>query len=123
MMLTPQHVAAKVGEGPQKKSGFTDFESYPSFYEHTHIEILRAKELMDAMGLRSAIMVSSPYHMARIRMISRKVFGEQARLLAYVPTRFERVPESLRGRRRADWMFIASEVIKICWFSLYSTLI
>lgn len=68
---------------------------YPGFYEHTHIEVLHAKETMDAMALKSAMMVSSPYHMGRIRIMSKKVFGEQSRHLSYVPTRYESSPTTL----------------------------
>src|SRR5574341_748616 len=47
---------------------------YEVYYEKTHVEALEAKMMMDDLGLVSAIMVSSPYHMRRIRMISRNVF-------------------------------------------------
>ena len=96
------------------------FLSYPRFRENTHIEMLYAKKAMDAMGLRSAIMVSSPYHMERIRLIAGKVFGEQSRFISYVPTRYESDPVRLTDMDRHDWRFVISECIKICWFSLYS---
>jgi uncharacterized SAM-binding protein YcdF (DUF218 family) len=87
------------------------------------VEILLAKRTMNALGLKSAIMVSSPYHMKRIQMISRKVFGEQSRFISYVPTRFEQNPFVLRDMDRGAWMFVIHEFVKICWFSLYSPFI
>ena len=99
------------------------FGSYPAFYEHTHVEMLYAKKMMDAMGLRSAIMVSSPYHMKRISILARSVFGEQSRLFLYVPTPYESDPIHLRDMGRKNWRFVMSEYIKICWFQLYSPFI
>jgi hypothetical protein len=99
------------------------FKGYPGFYENTHVEVLHAKNMMNAMGLKSAIMVSSPYHMRRIRMISKKVFGEQSRYFSYVPTRYESYPIDLRDMDRVDWMFVIQEYLKICWFRLYSPFI
>jgi len=96
---------------------------YPRFYEDTHIEALYAKQIMDAMGLKSAVMCSSPYHMRRIRIISRKVFGEQAYHLSYDPTPYERNPVVLWELNRADWIFVMQEYVKICWFRLYSPFI
>ena len=54
----------------------------PFFYERTHVEELYAKKIMDSLGLKSAIMVSSPYHMRRIRLIASRTFGEQSRFFA-----------------------------------------
>jgi uncharacterized SAM-binding protein YcdF (DUF218 family) len=96
---------------------------FPRYYEDTHAEILLAKSAMDACGLRSAIFVSSPYHMERIRMITKRVFGEQARYISYVPTHYENDPIDLRDMDWEDWVFVIQEYIKICWFSLYSPFI
>jgi len=93
---------------------------YPSYYENTHVEVLRAKTMMDAMGLKTATMVSSPYHLKRIRMIAGKVFGRQARLFAYVPARSVRTPSGMIDMHARDWIFVAQEYVKIIWFFLYS---
>ncbi len=100
-----------------------EFKAYPRFYEKTHVELLYAKNMMDTMGLRSAIMVSSPYHMMRIRIIAGRVFGKQSNFFSYTPTPFENDPIRLRDMDRTDWMFVISEYIKICWFQLYSPFI
>lgn len=99
------------------------FSEYPRYYENTHVEVLYAQRIMNAMGLKSAIMVSSPYHMRRIRMIAKKVFNEQSRYFSYVPTRYESYPVALRDLYRVDWMFVIQEYFKICWFRLYSPFI
>jgi uncharacterized SAM-binding protein YcdF (DUF218 family) len=96
---------------------------YKDYYEKTHVEALEAKRMMDDLGLVSAIMVSSPYHIRRIRMISLNVFGEQARLFSYVPTRYERNPVALQDLNSSNWMFVIQEYVKICWFGLYSSFV
>src|SRR5208283_6058683 len=95
----------------------------PPFYERTHVEELYAKKIMDSLGLKSAIMVSSPYHMRRIRLIASRTFGEQSRSFSYVPTPFEYDPSSVWDMGRGKWMFVINEYIKICWFHLYSLFI
>ena len=54
------------------------FNPSPYFYEDTHIETIEARKIMFDFGLKSAIFISSPYHMRRIKLIVTKVFaGEQ----------------------------------------------
>jgi len=98
-------------------------KTIPYFYEKTHAEMLYARQMMDNMGLRSAIMVSSAYHMERIRMISEKVFGDQSRFFSYVPTPYENDPIRIRAMDWRDWTFVIQELTKICWFRLYSLFI
>src|SRR5208283_1634737 len=98
-------------------------KAYPRFYEKTNVEALYAKAMMDAIGLRTALLVSSPYHMRRIRIIAEKVFGEQARCFSYVPTPYGNEPVSLRYLDRADWMSVIEEYVKICWFSIYASFV
>ena len=97
------------------------FRDSPDFYENTHREMLYAKTVMQGMGLRTAIMVSSPYHMERIRIIARKVFGRQADLFSYVPAPYGQRPDGVWGAL-AYAKLEAVEFIKICWFRLYSVL-
>lgn len=92
---------------------------YPVVYEDTHVEILEAKKLMDKNGLKSAIFVSSPYHMRRIKLIADRVFTANTYQNIYVPTRFEK-------RTRGIWLFNQSDIKKttgeygkIVWFFLY----
>jgi hypothetical protein len=116
-VFTPENIHAKGIHVPQPLASKV-FSKYPSFYEKTHIEALYAREVMKTMGLTSAIMVSSPYHMIRIRIIAGKTFGDQARFIRYVPTKSERVPAGLQIVHRG-----VLEFIKICWFRLYSPFI
>lgn len=97
-----------------RKKGF-----YKNYYEDTHIEVLEAKRIMDESGFHSAILVSSPYHMRRIRLIAGKVFGSGRYSFYCVPTSFE------RSFVAKDWFdersrgILASEYVKIGWLMLY----
>ncbi len=92
--------------------------TYPKYYEDTHIEILEAKKLMDEAGLKSAIFVSSPYHMRRISLIADKVFGNGYEL-RFVASRFEKLSGVKWFLKKRERNFVFSEYSKILWFSLY----
>ena len=119
MVYTRGGIPVNVPDSPEK-AGAGRLSEYPRYYEKTHIELLYAKRVMTAMGLTSAIMVSSPYHMKRISMIAERVFGYQSYFFSYAPTQYGRDPIHLWEIGRTDWMFVLSEYIKICWFQLYS---
>jgi uncharacterized SAM-binding protein YcdF (DUF218 family) len=92
---------------------------YRKYFEDTHIELLEAKRMMDEAHLHSAILVSSPYHMRRIRLIAGKVFGDGKQTFSCVPTSYERSFDGggwLEKQRRDKFM---SEYIKICWYLIY----
>jgi len=91
---------------------------YPKHYEDTHVEVLQARKMMDRAGFKSAIFVSSPYHMRRIRMIAGKVFGADYRL-TFVPSRFEQQRDVLWFLNKRDLKLVSSEYSKIVWFTLY----
>jgi len=92
--------------------------SYPRYFESTHVEALEAKRILDRLGLRSALMVSSPYHTQRISMICNRVF-RGGYDFAVVPARMQQA-YSFR-----DWLDkearkkIVSEYVKMIWFLLY----
>ncbi len=94
--------------------------TYKTFYENTHIEALEAKRMMDDLGLRSAMLVSSGYHMRRIRMIAGRVFDDRKYTISCNPARWQK--EFIA----ADWLdterrkIIVSEYVKMGWFVVYS---
>jgi len=92
---------------------------YPGIYEDTHIEVLEAKRIMDKKGLTSAIFVSSPYHMRRIRLIVNRVFTDTGYRMIFVPTRFERPTGKFWFLHGNDIRKVATEYSKIAWFFLY----
>jgi len=83
------------------------------FYENTHLEILQAKLLMERFGFASAIVVSSPYHMRRVKMIADQIFDQGKYKLYFIPTRYEKT---------CNFSWIVSEYAKIAWFLLYDPL-
>ena len=93
----------------------------PDFYEDTHLEIIEAKKIMSDYELKSAIFVSSPYHMRRIKLIAMKVFDLNKGGFYFVPTRYEKVPVNYWELSSADWKKVRREYGKILWFYIYFT--
>jgi hypothetical protein len=89
------------------------------FYEDTHIEIIDAAKIMSDYGLKSAIFISSPYHMRRIKIIVSKIFDMKKSDLYFVPTSFEKAPYKFWELSWADWRKVGREYGKMFWFSLY----
>ncbi|MGV8059245.1 MAG: YdcF family protein [Smithellaceae bacterium] len=97
----------------------TPLNPSPYFYEDTHIEIIEAKKTMAYFGLKSAIFVSSPYHMRRIKLIVSKVFPGEQREYYFVPTSYEKAPAYFGELSWTNWKKVGREYGKIIWFSLY----
>jgi len=91
------------------------------FYEDTHWEIIEAQKIMSNYKLTSAILVSSPYHMRRIKLIVSKVFDTNKGNFYFVPTRYEKAPADYGDLSLVDWKKVSMEYGKILWFILYST--
>ena len=103
------------------KSGQKNVAVPPSFYEDTHWEIIEAQKVMSSYGLNSAILVSSPYHMRRIKLIVMKVFDTNKGDFYFVPTSYEKAPANCLELSLADWKKVRNEYGKILWFFLYFT--
>ena len=95
---------------------------YPKYFEDTHIEILEAKKMMDRAGFKSAIFVSSPYHMRRISIIANKVFAKKDYRLLFVPSRYEQHHDSFWFLKKRDLKLVTGEYSKIIWFAIYGFL-
>jgi len=93
--------------------------------ENTHLEIAQARRIMDGLGCTSAIFVSSPYHMRRIKIIAKSVFLERTKTptfqLYFVPTRYETPYLSSWFLKTHDLKFVSSEYAKMAWFLIYSS--
>jgi hypothetical protein len=101
------------------KSGQKNIDAPPGFYEDTHLEIIEAQKVMSGYGLKSAILVSSPYHMRRIQLIVMKVFGKNKGDFYFVPTSYEKAPANCWELSLADWKKVRKEYGKIIWFFIY----
>ena len=77
--------------------------------------------MMEHYGLKSAIFVSSPDHMRRIKIITEKVFDKKDVQIAFVPVRSETRHHDLRDLTPSDYTRMGKEYIKIVWFLMYST--
>lgn len=90
----------------------------PQYYEDTHLELIKAKKTMMLLGKKSAIFVSSPYHMRRIRIMVNKEFDPYP-ILYFSPTPYDPAPLSAWELSASDWKKIWREYIKIAWFMIY----
>jgi hypothetical protein len=95
---------------------------YRKHYEGTHVEALEAKRILDERGFRSAILISSPYHMRRIRLIAGTVFGG-GYALTYVPARNQAAPTGADWDNRAGRRMVVREYLKTFWFFLHAPFI
>jgi len=85
-------------------------------YQSTYKELLRAKEMIDRYGFRSAIIVSSPYHMRRIKIMCSNVFPSEQYDILCVATRYEHTHRTFWFLYRYDRKWILTEYGKIAWF-------
>ena len=91
----------------------------PSFYEDTHLELIKAKRIMRQYGQKTAIFVSAPYHMRRIRIMVGKEFGSPDGH-CFLPTPYEKAPVNVWELKASDWRKVGREYLKIVWFLVYS---
>ncbi len=91
---------------------------YAGYIEKTHIEMMLAKQILDRLGMRSALIVSSPFHTRRIGMISSRVFIGDYRI-STVPSRFQQSFTASSWFNREHLRRIATEYTKMVWFLLY----
>lgn len=92
---------------------------YEKYYEDTHVELLEGKRIMDEMGLHSIILVSSPYHMKRIKLIADMVFSGPKYSFKCVPTPYERPFAAGDWFDKANSTMMFREYAKLVWFFLY----
>ena len=92
---------------------------YEPWFEDTHVEVVETKRLMEERGVRSALFVSSPYHLRRIKLISDHQFNTTQFSIRYVPTRTEAAALHPWHLNAAELRWQVSEFAKIAWYLLY----
>ena len=89
--------------------------------EQTHTALIIAKQVMERVNISSAIFVSNPYHMRRIKLIADNVFENSVFKIYCVPSRYSKVSTFwLLHIKDIKWIF--TEYIKIVWFRVYTFL-
>ncbi len=94
---------------------------YPNYYENTHMEALEAKRMMDAAGHSSAIFITAPYQIRRVRIICANVFQPGNYRLTFVGS-----APSNKGKdeSKLNWKntkHLVTEYVKILGFLIYHT--
>lgn len=99
-------------------SGKGNSDALP-YYEDTHLELIAANKTMKKYGKKSAIFVSSPYHMRRIQLMVEKEFDPHSQYY-FSPTPYEPAPLSAWELKASEWKKVWREYVKILWFIIYS---
>jgi hypothetical protein len=95
--------------------------NYPRYFENTHIELLEAKKMMDALGLKSAICVSSAYHLRRIKVMADAVFAGNGYRISFAPAKEVGREQKIWFLDRGQAAWVMSEYLKLLWFLLYGS--
>ncbi len=98
-----------------------DRSCYPPYYQNTHVEALEAKKMMDMAGYTSAIFVSAPYHLRRIRIISERIFSKKEYKLKFIGSRYSQQDSYLSIFSWSNTKQVIIEYYKIVVFFLYHT--
>jgi len=94
-------------------------DKHKSIFEKTHQELITAKLIMERTNSNSAIFVSNPYHMRRIKLIAAEVFENSDFKMYFVPSGYSKISKFwLLHTHDVKWIF--SEYVKGAWFLLYS---
>ena len=99
--------AAKI-EGIPPDAIFLDMKS-TSTYE----DAVNTKEMLQAHGWKSAIIVSTMYHMRRSRMIFEKVYADSGIYLQYYPAQSETYRPNGWWMRERDMVYVVVEYLKL----------
>jgi hypothetical protein len=97
-------------------------ESITKIYEDTHLEILAAKGMMSRLNLNSAIIVTYPYHLRRVKLIAGRVFPDNGYKLSYMNPRSIKVNSRWWFFKRDDSRWILGEYAKIAYYLAYTHL-
>jgi hypothetical protein len=90
------------------------------YYETTHVEVLQAKAIMKQLGFKSANLVSSPYHIRRIKLIANREFEKAEYTLSFIATRYAKPIPKTWLLHRSDIGWVMREYVKIFWFLIYN---
>lgn len=86
--------------------------------ENTHIELMAARNHLIRKGYRRAVIVSSPYHMRRVKLICDRLFDDRIELFYASPAVCSHGLSWLKNREEIKW--VITETAKIAWFLFYS---
>lgn len=88
--------------------------------ENTHHEVFFTRFIMEKMDFKSAILMSSPLHMRRIKIMSDSVFEGTDYKLSFVPSNhFDLRGFAWLGNKRQR-MMVVTEYIKIIYYYAYT---
>ena len=117
------HLIKAVQAAAENKEGlppYKDDSLLCRWIEDTHIELIKCKRMMEALGLQSVIFVSSPYHMRRIQIIAHHVFDSRSSDLHFTATPYGPQPSLMWWADRDQRWWVFNEWLKLIWFIIYA---
>jgi hypothetical protein len=112
--LEAQLSMLRVGQGPCADP------SPLAIREGTHRELELAREIMEHLGFRSVNLVSSPYHMRRIKVIADHVFAGSVIRYACISAPSDGSSQGAEFHDMETWWWVTREYTKLAWFIIYS---
>jgi len=84
--------------------------------QNTYRELVRAREMIDGYGFRSAVIVSSPYHMRRVKIMCSEVFPSEDYDILCIGTKYEHTHRAFWFFYSYDRKWVLTECGKLAWF-------
>lgn len=89
--------------------------------EGTHLEVIAARAMMERMAISSAVFVSSPYHMRRIKLMTWWEFRNSNCRIRFVAAEDDAVTPARWLFNEDDRQWVKNECLKILWFLVYAS--
>lgn len=85
---------------------------------NTYQNAVYTRKLMELYGLESAIVVSSPYHMRRVRLLFEEAYAGSGIKLAYAPVEKSWFEPERWWTSSAGWRLVGTEYVKLAFQAL-----
>jgi len=108
------HIVVKSKVMIPSDSSSTRMREYWKSNQNTYRELLRAKEMIDRYGFKTAVIVSSPYHMRRVKIMCSKIFSEDQYSISCVGTPYEKTRRLFWFLHSYDRHWVLTEYMKLC---------
>lgn len=117
--IVPHERAVKTHRLTNVKTSYWKLRKHADlkYLENTHIELMVAKAFVQRNRLQRVMIVSSPYHMRRVKLIAERVFEPGIDIYFSSPDTYTRGLAWLQNWQEVRWVF--HETLKIGWFLFY----
>ena len=119
LLLIDLHIDwEKITKNAIKKAGISDESTSFVRSTSTYDDATHSYQLMQRKGFQSAIIVSSPYHMRRVRMIFNKIYRNSGIELQYSPAENSWFNVEKWWTRERELVAVNNEYVKLAFYLL-----